>query len=68
MPTWPCGNTSACFVLHNIVAIRKMAPLSPYNPDVVDPITLVGGAVREAITQQFYILYESDVEFSFPFY
>lgn len=59
-PDWACRIISACVVLHNITTIRKerAPPVNPQPPDVVEPITLdhpSGRAVRDTITQQFFM-------------
>ena len=59
-PDLACQIVTACVVLHNVASIRKerAPPVSQQPPDVVDPITLdypTGRAVRDAITQQFFV-------------
>ncbi|XP_067090351.1 putative nuclease HARBI1 [Osmerus mordax] len=59
-PDRACQVVTACVVLHNVASIRKerAPPVSQQPPDVVDTITLdypTGRAVRDAITQQFFV-------------
>ncbi|XP_067469452.1 putative nuclease HARBI1 [Thunnus thynnus] len=59
-PERACQITTACMVLHNIATMRKeRAPHVPLvAPDIVDPITPdhpTGAAIRQAITNQFFM-------------
>uniref|UniRef100_A0A8C9Z0P6 Harbinger transposase-derived nuclease n=1 Tax=Sander lucioperca TaxID=283035 RepID=A0A8C9Z0P6_SANLU len=59
-PDQACQIVTACVVLHNVATIRKerAPPVSQQPPDVVDPITIdypTGRAMREAITEQFFV-------------
>ncbi|XP_062325746.1 putative nuclease HARBI1 [Osmerus eperlanus] len=59
-PDRACQIVTACVVLHNVASIQKERepPVSQQPPDVVDPFTLdypTGRAVRDPITQQFFV-------------